>query len=520
MLRAVAAAAVLLLAIALPAGAGEGPTKLLDAAAGPRTGTTKTTITFSVLYRNREGSAPAYVRVLIDGSAHAMAGDGGTDWKHGVEHRFATRLPEGVHEIAFEAADTRRFTAAADGGTVTIEDPPPPPPPTPAPTPVPTPVPTPAPTPPPTPGPTPGATQPPGPAPTPASEPQPTSTPAANGVPTPGSSADPGPDGGTIGGGGAPGGGSPGDGDPIGSAGTGSRPGGSQPNDPDWHPGDSPGEGSTIAGGPGTAAGSGSGTDAGGSTGTAGGGTGTGGNPGDSTTDAGGDSGWGALAAAMQTLGLSPSSPYISLTATLVGTSGAVAMAMAFAIFGKKRRDEEPPAPDEVLHANAARGSAVAASGELVRGVVRNPGLPALPDVEASMPRWRRPSLLEARKADPARNPITPHRMSFEDGRVNPAEGYERRTIRYRVVRLLDAPDELRSADIGQLDQGDEVQLIEKSGAYWLVLCPDGRQGWIHKMTLGDVVNQDPSSTAAEAWGSPDIDGDVLSAFLEARARA
>jgi hypothetical protein len=135
------------------------------------------------------------------------------------------------------------------------------------------------------------------------------------------------------------------------------------------------------------------------------------------------------------------------------------------------------------------------------------------------MPRWRRPSLLEARKADPSRNPTAVQRMSFEDGRVGPAEGYERRTIRYRVVRLLDAPDELRSADIGQLDQGDEVQLIEKSGAYWLVLCPDGRQGWIHKMTLGDIVNEGPSPTAAEAWGSSEVEGDVLSAFLEARGR-
>jgi hypothetical protein len=511
MLRAVAAAAVLLLAIALPAGAGEGPTKLLDGAAGPRTGTTKTTIMFSVLYRNREGSAPAYVRVVIDGSAHAMAGDGGTDWKHGVEHHFAIRLPEGVHEIAFEAADTRRFTAAADGGTVTIEDPPPPPPPTPAPTPVPTP--------PPTPAPTPVATQPPGPTATPASDPDPTPTPPANGLPGPGSSADPGPDGATIGGGGAPSGGLPGDGDPAGGSGV-SRPGGPTSNDPDWHPGDSPGEGSTIAGGPGTATGPGAGTGSGGPTDGAGGTPGT---PGDSSINAGsgsGDPGWGALAVAMQTLGLGPSSPYLSLLPTLVGTTGAVALAMAFAIFGKKRRDEEPPANDEVLHANAARGSAVAASGELVRGVVRNPGLPALPDVEASMPRWRRPSLIEARKADPARNPTTPHRMSFEDGRVNAAEGYERRTIRYRVVRLLDAPDELRSADIGQLDQGDEVQLIERAGAYWLVLCPDGRQGWIHKMTLGDVVNQHQSPSAAEAWGSTEIEGDVLSAFLEARARA
>ena len=135
------------------------------------------------------------------------------------------------------------------------------------------------------------------------------------------------------------------------------------------------------------------------------------------------------------------------------------------------------------------------------------------------MPRWRGVTL-EARKNDPARTPHTNRPLSFDVGRVHAAEGYECRTIRYRVVRLLDAPDELRSADIGQLDQGDEVQLIERSGTYWLVLCPDGRQGWIHKMTLGDVVNEGGSPTALDAWGSPEVDGDVLSAFLEARARA
>ena len=85
-------------------------------------------------------------------------------------------------------------------------------------------------------------------------------------------------------------------------------------------------------------------------------------------------------------------------------------------------------------------------------------------------------------------------------------------SIRYRVVSLLDAPDELRSVEIGQLDQGDEVQLLEKSGAYWRVLCPDGRQGWLHKMTLGDVVTDETSS--ADAWNVGDIDGDVLSAYL------
>ena len=50
-------AALMLLSLALPAGADKGPTKLFDAASAD-SGTTATTITFSVGYRNREGSAP------------------------------------------------------------------------------------------------------------------------------------------------------------------------------------------------------------------------------------------------------------------------------------------------------------------------------------------------------------------------------------------------------------------------------------------------------------------------------
>jgi hypothetical protein len=103
---------------------------------------------------------------------------------------------------------------------------------------------------------------------------------------------------------------------------------------------------------------------------------------------------------------------------------------------------------------------------------------------------------------------------------VSPVEGHERRIIRYRVVRLLDAPDELRSVDIGQLDQGDEVQLLEKSGSYWLVLCPDGRQGWLHKMTLGEVVSDVPIMSPQDSWDDTDMGSDVLSAYLAARAQA
>jgi hypothetical protein len=76
--------------------------------------------------------------------------------------------------------------------------------------------------------------------------------------------------------------------------------------------------------------------------------------------------------------------------------------------------------------------------------------------------------------------------MSFASSGVCPLEDYERRQIGYRLVLLLDSPDELRSREIGILDQGDEVQLLQRHGAYWLVLCPDGRQGWLHRMTLAD----------------------------------
>jgi hypothetical protein len=506
-LGALATVFVLLLALVLPAGAVEGPTKLYDASAGPRTGTPTTTIAFAVTYRNREGSAPEYVRVLIDGAPHKMVGTG-TNWKKGVVHRYSAKLPVGVHKISFQAIDTRKFSGTAAGGTVTITVPPPPPP-TPAPTPKPPPAPTPKPNPAPTPKPTPVANT------TPTPDPATTPAPISNG--TPGDATGGGPGGGPgIGSGSSQ---TPGT-DGLGSTGglPSADPGGGtdQPDNTTaagfqqggWGPGGSSSGGDTPTSPGGTGA-----TGGAGGTGAYPGGTGNG-----TDTDSGGP-GWGALTAALETLGIGSNSQLPVLT-TLVWTSGAVAMALAFAIFGKKRRDEEQPAPDEVLQAQAARGSGVASSGELVRGVVRNAAGPAPLDVEAAMPRWRRPSLLEARKADPARFVAATQRMSFQDSRVEPVQGYERRTIRYRVVRLLDAPDELRSTDIGQLDQGDEVQLLERSGAYWLVLCPDGRQGWLHKMTLGDVVNDDPSPTAAEAWGASEVDSDVLAAYIEARAKA
>jgi hypothetical protein len=451
-----------------------GPTKLVNPSVSPRSGTTSTRIVFEVGYRNRAGTAPDHVDVVIDGVRHRMAATG-TDWKLGVVMRWSSTLPAGSHGVRFEAEDTRRFTDGVGGGSVTIAKA--------APTPAPTPKPTPTPTPTPTPRPAPGA-------------------------------------------GGSTGGGSTGLGSSTGgsggsldspSAGGAGGPGGAG----SWG-GVVPGLGS---GPDGAAAGSSRSdpTGAGESAGVGGETPGSQSGPrrpsgatiGVGSTDQIRIAGWGDLAHAFDVLGIRRSTT-TTILPMLVGTTTATAMAFAFAIFGKKRRDEEPPAPDEVLQAQAARGISAVPGSEVV-GVIRGPLAPALVDTEAAMPRWRRPSLMEARKADPSRFVATTARMSFDTGAVAAVEGRERRVIRYRVVRLLDAPDELRSVDIGQLDQGDEVQLLERSGAYWLVLCPDGRQGWLHKMTLGEIVTDDAPQSGN--W-TPEVDDDVLSAFLAARARA
>jgi hypothetical protein len=506
LLPAVVAAWLLVLAIVAPAGAVTGPTKLYDPVVTPKSATPTTAVTLSVEYRNREGSAPAYVRVVIDGTAHEMTGDGGSDWKKGVGHRFTTKLAAGTHKVSFVAADTRKFTDTIGGGTITVQAPAPNPTPTPAPNsnPAPDPTPTPNPDPDSAPAPTPdgGGT---GGAGSGAGNPLPGST-STDGTTAGGSHADGGnPITDTVGYRGRVTSGSSGDDSSDGGGTDGSSTRGAEVAGVGPFNSGGPGGGSAgVVGGPNTPSGS-SGS---------GGGSGSGG-----TGGSGGGSGpGGGLAAALATLGIENGwTTGLTTLPTLVGTTGGVAMAMAFAIFGKKRRDEEQPAPDEVLEANAARSDVTAASSGLV-GVSTVAVVPGPVDLEAGMPRWRRPSLQQARKADPTRTVITTPSLRFDADDAS-AIGYERRLVRYRVVRLLDAPDELRSVEIGQLDQGDEVQLLEKSGAYWLVRTPDGRQGWLHKMTLGDVVAES-STSAAEAWNVGDIDGDVLSAYLAARARA
>ena len=134
-------------------------------------------------------------------------------------------------------------------------------------------------------------------------------------------------------------------------------------------------------------------------------------------------------------------------------------------------------------------------------------------DPESLMPRWRRPSLLAARRADPSRVAHADRPpLRFPAGDDSTAN---RRTVRYAAVSLLDRPDEVLGRQMDDLMAGDEVEVIENAGAFWQVMCPNGRIGWVHRTTLGALTADAAGyGRRAEPVAEPD---DLLSAVLSAR---
>jgi hypothetical protein len=499
---AFAAVGLLLVALASPMSAASGKTTLSGVVVSPRTGTTATMIAVTVVYENAAGSRAELVSARIAGVDHAMTRRVGGSWGRGVTFSWSGTLPVGTHTVVITAKAKDKSTATLAAGSVTIG-------PVATPTPKPTPTPTPRPTPKPTPAPTPKATPRPTPRPTPtpattAPTTPPTVTPAPAQTGLPGTTSQP---------------------SLTGAPSASPPPGGITTPTPAPTPARSDGPVAIIVGGTGTSSGPG-GPAQGGSAG-----------PGGPVGGSGhGPTAWSPVASLMAIAGLQP--PVIrgfSLGPTLVTTTAAVVATMGFGLFGRRRRDDD--LSDDELAQAAANGVGVAG---VALAVASSPMALAAhagelagdgDNLEALMPRWRRPSLIQARKADPIRDNVPAPRLTFDAGLVGPLDGRERKVIRYRVVRLLDSPDELRGAEIGYLDQGDEVQLLEKYGAYWLVLSPDGQQGWLHKMVLGDIYDADgpapegPVATmpiAADSWtmGEADIDSDVLDAYLASRRRA
>ena len=517
---ALLAAIGLVLAIAAPAAAA-GP-RLFDPVVQPRSGTPATDFDLHVTYADSSGQGGPDVEVTIGGTTRRMHSDPGShDWRTGVGYHYHwdRSLPVGTHAVTFKAENNDHERVTLSAGTITISPPA---------TPTPNPTPTPTPTPKPTPTPTPKATLAPTPKPTaeptakptarPTAEPTPranvTPRPTPKPTPKPKPAAEPTPTATTL--------------TPV------------EPTSLIVEPSETPAPTPTPSASPAAVALVPAGISDGASgPGDPTGATGTGGKP-----DSGGAP-WGPLSGAIAALGFDvPDLPSLPLLPTVVSTTGVAAASMAMGLFGRRRRQDDEPEPDALLAAQAAEGVGLAGrvqpgpvsgdpsdpdhAGDDPSGPVERDKNVAASDAEAAMPRWRRPSLLEARKADPLRMEPAAPRLFFDRGLRGTLAGHERRLVKYTVVRLLDTPDELRGREIGALGEGDEVELLERQGAYWLVACPDGGRGWIHKMTLGATVGggavQDaPSATlpiAAESWTmGDDVDEDVLAAYLASRRR-
>ncbi len=477
----------------------------------PRAGTSDTRFTFSVTYRDPSGFWPDSINVRVGGETHRLRRANGHDWRAGVVYRWTGRFKNGQYDVSFEARSHGGQALAMGGGAIQVG---------PAPTPTPTPTPTPK------PKPTPRPTHRPTPQPEITSHATPKPTPAPDRIQPRTAPEIPGSDGSG----------------PTTAPSTTTDSAGPAWTDPD-SPFDAEPSADATVGSPSpspsaavTAVLTPTGDDA---TGTGGSGTPAGpGSPTGGRNGSGGEHTWGPLASLAAIVGFgSPTMPVLPFMPTVVTTTGVAASAMALGLFGRRRRDEEQPEPDEVMAVAAAEGIGVGvgALAGLLEDDEEDEGSLAGPEgfdaeAEALLPRWRRPSLLQARKADPLRTSGPAPRLAFDHGFNGSLAGTERRQIRYTVVRLLDAPDELRGREIGVLGEGDEVELLEKQGVYWLVACPDGGRGWIHKMTLGNPVGQPslgdaPSASlplAADTWtmGESDVDDDVLAAYIASRERA
>lgn len=165
------------------------------------------------------------------------------------------------------------------------------------------------------------------------------------------------------------------------------------------------------------------------------------------------------------------------------------------------RRPRKPTAADQIAAMMAphplAAAAVTAARAESVTAVeAMAPVEIREVDPEANMPRWRRPSLLEARRADPSRY-ATANRapMRFTDDQVYQ---FDVRIVRYAVVPLLDKPDEVLGLRIADLESGDEVQVLSATGAFVEIHCPDGERGWVHRTTLRQREATAPAFAAVQ----------------------
>jgi hypothetical protein len=133
----------------------------------------------------------------------------------------------------------------------------------------------------------------------------------------------------------------------------------------------------------------------------------------------------------------------------------------------------------------AAAGSAVAEAATLTESGNAPLADPAIEeelepiDEDAPLKKTRRAAKKLA--AGTAMAAAAAERRTFEE----PAKkGVSRARVGYRRVRISSEPDAVRSTELGRLDRGDEVEILESYEGFLQVRTPDNIVGWILRHTI------------------------------------
>jgi hypothetical protein len=130
---------------------------------------------------------------------------------------------------------------------------------------------------------------------------------------------------------------------------------------------------------------------------------------------------------------------------------------LLFVVFLRRGRADDDPWADDVLLASVLGGPAPAGAARAAEAVVGHP-------------------------ADQTTAVLAPPRARTFD--KPPAKGVERARIGYRRVRISSKPDAVRSVELGRLDRGDEVEIVDSYEGYLQIRTTDDICGWILRHTI------------------------------------
>jgi hypothetical protein len=196
-----------------------------------------------------------------------------------------------------------------------------------------------------------------------------------------------------------------------------------------------------------------------------------------------------------------------SLVVVLPIMLGLVAVALLVTLARRRlSRGLDVLAPTTSLPAREWRTGAivpqpVAGASNATAPQVRDPNLPRWLDPSVTAARFRTDTTTAARAAAATAAVVSSRARPanvFTDAIDEPTR---RRLIRYDGVPLLDRPDDALGHAQGELDGGDEVEILEPQDVWARVRTPDGAEGWVPNMTLSAAVTM----TDGDDLKAPDV---------------